>query len=614
MSLTDRTRRMNLGFLALPRELRDAIYQYYVIEFDGYHYHYDSGKFRTADHQHIDLALMYTCTTVAKEMHHLALGSNILHFSTIETEPERALRYDGAVADVNSKRIDTLDMLCTPQFQHYVSAELVAKVSNRFPRLGSLFHEPFHHHRVFRPNFTYGPGRGSCWGEAKSTYRTLQHFILNLLASETDFIETLANYYEDHQRVRDEWVAERDEPIEWDSEISEEEEEVKEEEEEEEDNDEKEKEVEEESQEQVKEREAKAFQDRLQEELDKASVLRSPYLMSGAYPWSIPSDEELRQICTDVAVSNNFNHKMLTEIQWRFSAAAAAIHFFKSASQSIRQGARNVVLHEDKRSVANAECHISGLVPFCSQNPQLRIQRRVNVWRNFSEAEADSSVWEFADLIGEGADDRHNQTYGTSIGENYCKWITEAYAVYDNGMPAGSFSLVFDGEPALEQSSQLFEYVKTDAAWQIAQEKWFIDHKLNPGLEGSIKHAFHMSLIFPQAIEDMIEGTSFISCNFPTGGLPDPEPIIRKNRRIGVFTPTASGYGVGMPAHDYKEAYKDFSDSRAERNTIETLPPLPASLFNLWVEDVKREDLRQALINSSNLTLEERYYQFRAPC
>ena len=195
-------------------------------------------------------------------------------------------------------------------------------------------------------------------------------------------------------------------------------------------------------------------------------------------------------------------------IQWRFSAAAAATQFLESASQSIRLGVRKVVLHENKRSVANSECHVLGLVPFCSQNPHLQIQRRLNVWGNFSTAPADNDPSRFASLIADGAYAWHNQQYAIYIGENYCKWITEAYALSSNGMPAGSFSLVFDGDPALEQSSQMFEYVKENAAWQSAQAQWFIDHRLSPGPVAKIVGAFYMSAIFPQAIKDLVEGTS----------------------------------------------------------------------------------------------------------
>ena len=74
------------GFLDLPRELRDMIYHHYIFEPDGYHYDYESGKLRTSKKCRIYLALERTCKVVAQEMHHLALGSNVLHFWTVDTE------------------------------------------------------------------------------------------------------------------------------------------------------------------------------------------------------------------------------------------------------------------------------------------------------------------------------------------------------------------------------------------------------------------------------------------------------------------------------------------------------------------------------------------------
>lgn len=79
-----------LSFLDLPRELRDIIYHHYVFELDGYHFDYETGKLRASNKRRIDLALEYTCRIVAKEMHHLALESNILHFSTVDIERVKA--------------------------------------------------------------------------------------------------------------------------------------------------------------------------------------------------------------------------------------------------------------------------------------------------------------------------------------------------------------------------------------------------------------------------------------------------------------------------------------------------------------------------------------------
>ena len=193
---------MGVSFLSLPRELRDIIYFYYVAELNGYRYHYESGKFRTSDGRHIDLALMYTCTSVAKEMHHFALNNNVLHFSTVDTEPEKAYRFDTVLRHIESKRVlYTLGMLRKPEFRHYLSDDLVAKVVLKFPQFESLFHQPYYSNS--KATFVHEEGKGSSWGEANSTYCTFQKYMIELLSSESDFMEKLVNYYEDHQRVRD---------------------------------------------------------------------------------------------------------------------------------------------------------------------------------------------------------------------------------------------------------------------------------------------------------------------------------------------------------------------------------------------------------------------------
>ncbi len=98
-----------MPFLQLPREVRDPIYHYYVYEPDGYHFDYQSGKLRASGNRPVDLALMYTCKAIAAEMQHLALRSNVLHFSTIGSEAERlqAGRFDMYIREIDAFKSDT---------------------------------------------------------------------------------------------------------------------------------------------------------------------------------------------------------------------------------------------------------------------------------------------------------------------------------------------------------------------------------------------------------------------------------------------------------------------------------------------------------------------------
>lgn len=167
--------------------------------------------------------------------------------------------------------------------------------------------------------------------------------------------------------------------------------------------------------------------------------------------------------------------KIWKRLMWRFSVAAAAIHFFKSVPQNTCLRVRNVVLHEDRTSVARPECHVLGLIPFCLKTPQLHIERRVNMWRNVLTAGSidseydhyDSSDTSLFERLLAGDEDTQN-VYGNvraiQVGVPFGKWITETSALFTNGMPIHSFSLVFEGDPAPDQSSVLFETVKISAA------------------------------------------------------------------------------------------------------------------------------------------------------
>lgn len=70
----------------------------------------------------------------------------------------------------------------------------------------------------------------------------------------------------------------------------------------------------------------------------------------------------------------------------------------------------------------------------------------------------------FNDLDGDGVvrldagdEDLFDRDATDKIGDHCCNWIAEAYALTANAMPANSFTLVLDGDPAPDQSAELFE-------------------------------------------------------------------------------------------------------------------------------------------------------------
>ncbi|CAJ2502578.1 Uu.00g099720.m01.CDS01 [Anthostomella pinea] len=76
-------------FLALPREIRDAVYDQYVTVDGGLVFNFESEKLETSDDQPIDQAFMLTCKQVAEEMTGLAFQKNTMHFYTAYSDEMR---------------------------------------------------------------------------------------------------------------------------------------------------------------------------------------------------------------------------------------------------------------------------------------------------------------------------------------------------------------------------------------------------------------------------------------------------------------------------------------------------------------------------------------------
>lgn len=80
----------------LPRELRDEIYHYYVLEENGYHHDATSDKLRQASGHPINLSLQYTCKKTATEMDGLALQVNRVIFRTMLDLPTAGSKFSNA--------------------------------------------------------------------------------------------------------------------------------------------------------------------------------------------------------------------------------------------------------------------------------------------------------------------------------------------------------------------------------------------------------------------------------------------------------------------------------------------------------------------------------------
>ena len=183
-----------------------------------------------------------------------------------------------------------------------------------------------------------------------------------------------------------------------------------------------------------------------------------------------------------------------------FSATAVAIQFFQSVPKATLLQMRSVVLLEDRESVAYPECHGMGLIEFCQMNTSLHIERRVSIWNNILPAGSEHkfcAVPLLNIIQSEFYEESDKELQSEETSRSFSIWIEEAMALYDNGMPPNSYDLVFDGGAVPDLSSQIFEIVKEDAAWQDALDEWYKRCSITPTFEDRREHPCYYSERFP---------------------------------------------------------------------------------------------------------------------
>ncbi|KAK5997062.1 hypothetical protein PT974_02413 [Cladobotryum mycophilum] len=261
-------------------------------------------------------------------------------------------------------------------------------------------------------------------------------------------------------------------------------------------------------------------------------------LMDKLYPpWHChPTDEDLDRLVGPVRMRfdqmaeywerphvNEIGERQHNQGKYRFSATSLAIKFLSLFPEHLRTHIRRIRLREDAVSVSNPECHAQGLIPFCIENPLLRVERRLDLWGNVFQSvyannkESSSSpekMWLRNKDRPEGSG-----LWSLPLTNRVALWVMEAMALTESGMPRGSFKLILDAGPAPKECSEIFrKVIQRDAAWQTM---WgMVVDDTNPQLSLYWRKNCHCYLYdgFPQAITDIVSGTSdMIKCTFEPG-------------------------------------------------------------------------------------------------
>lgn len=482
---------MVLHLFDLPVEVRDLIYAQCVLVDGGYVLDFDSNTLRRADGKPIDLSFRLACKRIASETRGLALSSNTLNFSTFHSQKHHAAagRFHLLVEYLWIDRGEAItDIEPGVMVLPDDIWDDIATAHPRFAPYVDVCRNRPDRSTTWTWDANVGPP-GSC-GDTPSAFRDFIFSAFRTIVSNK------------HRLDKDQLFKLR--------------------------------------------------------EMYEGGPVRTfePLIHANPDPWSIIDAESVEAIINsmDSMFVESVDcwwrsegpgvHKFCREEQ-RYSAAATAIRFLESLTPDSRASIRSVVLNEDRRSVAFPECHGLGLVPFCKENPRIRIERRVSMWRTaFQTALTRHSTTDI--IIGPYAS---NLLTANSISCPVAVWIVEALELEAAGMPSGCFTLTLDGDSTC---SEIFQtVVRRDAAWHTAIDLC-LERGILPPLPWDVRrrdsridrcHAdsgwqknnrWYTFEAFPKAVEDIVAGRSIIKCGFELGdawGVAcDPERLIEENK------------------------------------------------------------------------------------
>ncbi|CAH0027867.1 unnamed protein product, partial [Clonostachys rhizophaga] len=475
-----------MSFHYLPPEIRVQVYKEYFTQEGGYHYNHDTGRLTLVDGNPIDLALTSTSRLIAQETCGLPLSLNTVHFST--GCPERLKLASWCIYYLMKDRTRHHHWA----FEHlgiFLTPEVYETVAQRYPGFTRIMDQMIARPSVInRHNPVYVFDSGAAPSLVEDASQLLLRTILRVHG---------------HSRVADA-IYEA-----WDH-----------------------------------------------HGLTRRSRPSDPFevLLLDHQEWAMPSKRLAKKLARKLADVSEFwgrppnlsfpdrflgTRNKSRDCKFRYSAAAAAISFLKQMPRNVRLGLKKLKLLEDQPSAHRAPGHGRGLIPFCVENPSLKVERKVSLFGNLLQCYGQSS----------------RKLFHESIPCVLSTWLVEALALPSAGMPPGSFSLVIDGEPAPDQASEIFQaFMQRPAALQAA-----FDEASARGYFGKtlsfLERVFHPCYLledFPRAMELLNnKDDTLITSNFHPGDPWDIEQTVLDRQRVDYVTWGCQWYIFPNIGYDY---------------------------------------------------------------
>ncbi|KAG5754889.1 hypothetical protein H9Q72_014466 [Fusarium xylarioides] len=437
------TQRPKATFLCLPLELRQQIYHDYFKVDGGYVYDGDSDKLVQADGQPISISLRYACRSVAEETSSIPFQLNSITFSTLY---RKDLQHQAAIHSnlirfhtvLLSELLLRMRYFVTPEMFDQVDEVAPQYVQNIKTHINGCIREDEHEGSLFH----------------RKEFRAVTEFDKEgeIIVASLDWNDSTIGFQHAIVCILRQVSAKNSAEI------------------------------------------AKAINEVLPGWTDSASP-EQLFDMSFDH-WDIPSLSRLTETAERLqrhrfldSLSNWLpikvdsdptmfdtrykGPKYIYRRKYWFSATAAAIKFLTRMSPTQRGYLQKLVLKESTIAVGFPESHAIGMIPFCKQNPKLHIEQRVDVWQNFVMSSERPSAYSLNGIHFERSEPQPGEHHfldsvsGPEQDVVFSNWVVHGMEVVRAEMPAGSWSVVFDGSPDLNLATDLFTtLLKRTIVWQ----------------------------------------------------------------------------------------------------------------------------------------------------
>lgn len=555
------------NLLSIPAEVREEILHHYFRVDGGYIYDGDSDCLKTAVGNHpIDLALLYTCRTVANEARHLPLSLNAIKFTTLYRRDLNKLAgcfnyLSGLYNYLEADLVVALAKFLTPE----IRAELALEYPKFGPRLARavedrdemIEHQPQHEddeddltvqaramRRTYKGDSAAGAAKMRLKNRLDDTFCVYAPGFLHW--NQDDRTRDYAGFsdlerftHKDYQgfarsssEAKSVWshvlrLLAPENPAEF----------------------------------------SRQIYTIFPESVNRHSAQQ--FLDMGFEHWAIPSQVRIEHAIELMALEGMWDapdmwHEARHPEPWntapqpdtststsassstprvrcrekiRFSAVANAIRFLDTRIHpKQRRDIRTLLLHEDFPSVNLPSAHAKGLAPFFQENPRLRVERRVDLMRCIYGAHDEPSnvAARFQQLDNLTEEPR---IVPTGFRLELSQWLLDALAVTSVGIPADSFTLIIEAGSYKDWISDLFQQrFHKEIAWCRA----FVCLKsINSLGERNIMHRMTEDSMIQEdeveAFEILMNKTSpILRTDFNTGVAWDVDTIVNDTQSLSM--------------------------------------------------------------------------------